>query len=893
MANELIGLIDITTGAGVPDANSTGLFDLTTGEVSNISGLNQQLATTDTPTFAGMNLTADLTMGTNRITGLLDGIAANDAINKGQLDTAITGLGWINPVEYFNIISDADQGGADPSGVTSETWVVNNWLTQTDNHVVYYDGAAWQDLGLLASGDRCIVSDGTALGGNFAGQANQIGDYTASWAFTAPVDGNAAMVIEGYQADSGYTYNGTNWVQFTGAGQINAGEGLTKSGNTLNIGQGTGITVNADTIQANDSEINHNSLLNTHNLTTDIDHATIQNIGINSHADIDTHITQITTTTKLLFVDGNRSDIYVADGSRAKPYKTIQAGITVAASGTIVEVESGTYNENLIVKAGTKVRSRLSNSFYGTVTITGKVTYSSGAGRVELAGIYVYNTADHALEFSGTEAQKLTCHNCKFETNSAGLHHALAHTNTNASSELCFRSSMLQVSDTTGAANCIKTSATSSGSIELNSSTIRITDNIDNIAVALDGAINFCHTLDEIKGGVTVAGTAACTVSLINIYTTTQPCITTNSAGTTYLGGVGLSTASSPVISGAGAFAYNSASYLSSGTGFAATLNGGAGASAGAVKIEAAVNLIYDNTASGLIATQVQAAIDEISASVGVDYWKRTVTTLEPLSPGDSVALGTGNFSATDVTLSGLLKHNVDNGEFKIYGTNTLGKGPYLKFIGASAASNKGNLYILAGDYTAIGAQGDVYIQRMNNGSIQNVSRFSSYRTYLYTQLDIGFATAGGDVSFTFHNNKGTNYLKHRYADEIFEVSTGLDITGRVGINGITAPDQALHVGGEILSQCAEDTDFDSGNVLNTGIISGYGILTCAESTAGKTALYRVDYHTLTVISAHADFSTIKGTAGKYNVYWETDQFKVQNNFGDNKKMRVGFMGTK
>jgi len=38
------------------------------------------------------------------------------------------------------------------------------------------------------------------------------------------------------------------WVMWTGAAGINAGDGLTKSGNTLNVGAGTGISVGADTV---------------------------------------------------------------------------------------------------------------------------------------------------------------------------------------------------------------------------------------------------------------------------------------------------------------------------------------------------------------------------------------------------------------------------------------------------------------------------------------------------------------------------------------------------------------------------------------------------------------------------------------------------------------------
>jgi hypothetical protein len=41
----------------------------------------------------------------------------------------------------------------------------------------------------------------------------------------------------------------TAWTQFSGAGQILAGTGLTKAGNSLDVGAGNGITVNADTIE--------------------------------------------------------------------------------------------------------------------------------------------------------------------------------------------------------------------------------------------------------------------------------------------------------------------------------------------------------------------------------------------------------------------------------------------------------------------------------------------------------------------------------------------------------------------------------------------------------------------------------------------------------------------
>ena len=41
----------------------------------------------------------------------------------------------------------------------------------------------------------------------------------------------------------------------------------------------------------------------------------------------------------------------------------------------------------------------------------------------------------------------------------------------------------------------------------------------------------------------------------------------------------------------------------------------------------------------------------------------------------------------------------------------------------------------------------------------------------------------------------------------------------------------------------------------------------------------------------NASMTTTKDNAGTYNVYWETDQYKVQNNVGDNKNVKVGFYG--
>ena len=75
------------------------------------------------------------------------------------------------------------------------------------------------------------------------------GELVSAYVFVESGTVNADM---GYLAtvDPGGTLGTTavTFVQFTGAGQILAGAGLTKSGNTLDVGAGTGIAVAADRV---------------------------------------------------------------------------------------------------------------------------------------------------------------------------------------------------------------------------------------------------------------------------------------------------------------------------------------------------------------------------------------------------------------------------------------------------------------------------------------------------------------------------------------------------------------------------------------------------------------------------------------------------------------------
>jgi hypothetical protein len=227
-------LTDITGVGGAPIASPT--FTGVPAAPTAANGTNTtQLATTQyvmaqrLDQFVAPNV--DVSWNTHKITSLLDPTAAQDAATKNYVDTVSQGL-------------DAKQS------VRCAT-TVNVGL----NSLQTIDGYT------LTNGDRILVKDQTSIPQN--------GIYTAiagSWTRATDMDGWAEVpssyvfVEQGtVNADTGWlctsdsvgvvgTSNMT-WVQFSGAGQIVAGAGLTKTGNQLDVvGTGNRITVNADSI---------------------------------------------------------------------------------------------------------------------------------------------------------------------------------------------------------------------------------------------------------------------------------------------------------------------------------------------------------------------------------------------------------------------------------------------------------------------------------------------------------------------------------------------------------------------------------------------------------------------------------------------------------------------
>jgi len=126
----------------------------------------------------------------------------------------------------------------------------------------------------------------------------------------------------------------------------------------------------------------------------------------------------------------------------------------------------------------------------------------------------------------------------------------------------------------------------------------------------------------------------------------------------------------------------------------------------------------------------------------------------------------------------------------------------------------------------------------------------------------------------------------------------GTVVTSKLSTGGVFTPEVAgispvaMHKGG-VSTQVIEDTDMDDNDVMDTGITSGYGLLIVSCTTDGTSGVFRIENQTIVDVSSNALYSVTKDTDTKINVYWDTDQFKVQMLIdAGNKNVSVAFYGT-
>lgn len=187
-----------------------------------------------------------------------DPTAPEHAATKAYVDAARSGLDVKQSVRAattapINLATDLEDGDTLDTTVTLATGdrvLVKNQSTASENgiYVVQASGAAvratdFDGAGEVSGGAFTFVEEGTV-------------NADSGWVVTS----NGALTV------------GTSpiaWAQFSGAGQITAGAGLTKTGNTVDaVGTNDRITVNADSIDIASTYVGQSSITTLGTITT-------------------------------------------------------------------------------------------------------------------------------------------------------------------------------------------------------------------------------------------------------------------------------------------------------------------------------------------------------------------------------------------------------------------------------------------------------------------------------------------------------------------------------------------------------------------------------------------------------------------------------------------------
>lgn len=232
---------ELSVGGGLEFTGSGGIQrSALTGGVTATAGSNA--TTVAVVPFAVVQTalaaaSADIDINAKKITSVAEPTGAQDAATKAYVDSVASGL---DPKSNVKVLSDSNVASLSGLATTIDSVAVNSdgdrvlltaQSTGSQNGIWVAHSGAWtrsadMPAGSGGAGAYCFIEQGTvyaALG------------FICTNAAGSDIVGTNTLTFQ----------------QFSGAGQVNAGAGMTKTGNTLNVGanaDGT-IAVNSDDIQ--------------------------------------------------------------------------------------------------------------------------------------------------------------------------------------------------------------------------------------------------------------------------------------------------------------------------------------------------------------------------------------------------------------------------------------------------------------------------------------------------------------------------------------------------------------------------------------------------------------------------------------------------------------------
>jgi hypothetical protein len=429
-SSELAGVISDETGSGaLVFASSPTLVTPTLGAA---------LATSVTATSGNMTVgaasgnnsvnlvptgTGSVDVANKRITSVAEPTQSSDAATKNYVDAVKTGL---DVKDSVIVTTTANLTATYNNGTSGVGATLTNSGTQA---------AITIDSRVLVVGERVLVKDQTTALQNGFYKVTTVGTASANWVLTRTVDadedseitpGAFTFVEEGtVGGNNGYVCTnvgaitvGTTaitFVQFSGAGSVIAGDGLTKTGNTLNVvGTTNRITISADAVDIASTYVGQSTITTLGTIGTGtwqgsvIDGAYggtgVANTGktITIGGNLTTsgaHTTTLTTTANTTLTLPVTGTLATLAGTETFTNKTLTAPViaTIVNSGTLTLPSS---TDTLVGRATTDTLTN--KTITGAVITTGSINNTPIGASTANTGAFTTLAASGAVTFTAT-----------------------------------------------------------------------------------------------------------------------------------------------------------------------------------------------------------------------------------------------------------------------------------------------------------------------------------------------------------------------------------------------------------------------------------------------------------------------------------------------------------